>query len=138
MQKSKQLHNSIKPEHMQFGKWYAFSYNPIDQPSSLQQLEDWQRSNIIMFNKMYNIDVQLYPEFSSQGRWHYHGIIRVRDPLFYIQDLQTLKLYGSFEMDTISDIQEWFLYCTKNMWMCKDMFELFTSLPYVLTTLIQK
>ncbi|AXH77524.1 MAG: putative replicase [Cressdnaviricota sp.] len=115
------------PENLQICKWYSFTYNPIDQPP---QKDDYMYEVFETMNEFrrfmaefVSFESYLYPELSSQGRLHYHGIIRVYDPMrFYLNDLIRLRTFGCYEIDTIEDISIWLLYCKKqrDMWDMED------------------
>jgi len=81
-----------------------------------------------------NIHLELTPEISAGGRWHYHGYVTIKDIAnFLLYDLKILKQYFSFELDTIGETEEdkkkWFEYVTK----CSHFMEKYSKeskIPY--------
>lgn len=60
------------------------------------------------------IEGHLFLEISPNGRLHYHGYIRILDPLnFLLLHVKRLEEYSHYEIDTIQDISDWLAYCMK-------------------------
>lgn len=131
-------HSILKPEHVVIERWYSFSYNPIDQPSSISEYPSWFRQHRKMFESCFNSYFLLHPEFSKMARYHFHGIVRIKDiTMFYLLDLPKLIPFGTIEMDHVKDPDVWLMYCTKNQDLmerivrCTDI-----NLPYRIDTRI--
>lgn len=119
--KPKQKHSCIKPEDVQLGTQYAFSFNPVTQPSfesfykiRLCSLNGWSNFNHDLFTGMKYCKITCALEISAGSRFHYHGIIEIKDIMkFYLTDLRKLKENGSYEIDTIQDHAKWLEYIYK-------------------------
>lgn len=115
-----QLHKAIKPEQCVVGQRYAFSFNPLDQPKFVQfhkvtltTYTDWQ-NGVRKHLSFKHAKVNVFMEISSKGRLHYHGFIIIQNIVkFYLHDLPRLRMEGSYEIDTISDLPIWHEYLVK-------------------------
>lgn len=108
-----QKYSCVKPEDMYVHKLYTLSYNPEEQPlferfyrMKLNNLKDWSNKCKEIFTLKY-ADIDVVLEISSKGRFHYHGHILVHDiPRFIIHDLAKLRHYGTYEIDSISELDD--------------------------------
>lgn len=113
----KQRNELIDFEDLEINKWYAFTVNPIDK---YQHFRSFNRSgeclkdlnSIFCHYKAYEID--LYPELSKKGRFHYHGIIKVMDKVwFYLSVIPHLLSVATISIKEIKDEAIWLEYCRK-------------------------
>lgn len=108
----------VKPEELALNQTYAFSFNPSMQPrfdaGGPTPFKNWWEVCKGLFDSLRYCHTRLFCEFSSQGRFHFHGTIKVTSPLFYVHDVPKINEAGSSEMDTIDDHLVWYLYCLKN------------------------
>lgn len=104
-------------ELLQPGTTYTFTLNPESQPALYQtnKIQKWYCDIIKDMSKLKACIYELNLEISKLGRLHYHGWIRITTPWrFYLEDIPYLCTVGSFEIDTISDMDEWQRYMDKN------------------------
>lgn len=104
------------PEEIQCGMLYTFNYNPSTQPAmnELTGFYDWIEHISKLITGLNNCDIQMVPELSRRGRFHYHGFIIIHNPLkFFIYDVPKLLSDGVGEIDTIGDLCEWSQYVYK-------------------------
>lgn len=111
---------SITPEEMVACTWYTITLNPKNQffdetatrhTPRLAECIDYLYECLAYLK---NVRIELYPEISSLGRVHYHGILKVYDIFeFYLKDIPMLKDICSFEIDKIDSMETWIKYCTK-------------------------
>lgn len=108
----------IKPEHAAHGSWYAFTYNPAEQPPEHYRktlFYDWFQEQVNIFHGLKGCTFRLYPEFSQKGRLHFHGILMIDDfPKFFMHDMPYWHVHGNIDIDTMDDMPTWLLYCMKN------------------------
>lgn len=117
----KYKYSCIKPEDMEKGTLYTFSYNPEEQPlfekfykSRLNNLSDWSQKQIELFNSLKYCEIECVIEISQKARFHYHGYIMITDIVkFFIHDLAKLRHYGTYEIDKITDSDKWKNYIYK-------------------------
>lgn len=116
------LHKCLKPETVETGVAYTFSFNPESQPiiqsfgkMTLTSFTTWSEEIYKMFDRCVYCIIETYMELSSAGRLHFHGTLKIVNiPKFYYFDLKILKFHGSFEIDTINtDNDQWDRYCLK-------------------------
>lgn len=109
---------------------YAFSFNPVEQPSfqrfynmKLNNMRDWsERMKENLQLKYAEVDVVL--EISSKSRLHYHGYILVKDIVkFIIHDLSKLREYGTYSIKQIEDDEIWKEYVYKQLRFMKEYAE---------------
>nr|UOF76863.1 rep protein [Cressdnaviricota sp.]UOF79567.1 rep protein [Cressdnaviricota sp.] len=117
------------PEELSIGNWYAFTLNPND----LYQITSFDQDSVNNFNEdmrhlfsgiSSSTHFLVWLEFSKKGRFHWHGIIRVNDPIdFYLLDLPHLIAYSNIDLDTIRDMPEWLMYCQKNRQLMERLWD---------------
>lgn len=96
------------------GKFYAFTINASeDNPVFPQQLEYYENAMLNLYKLGLYYD--LYPEYSSSMKLHYHGYVKFKNyhaiiPVY--TKLQTFKSHFTFTLKEIYDYQ-WHIYCTK-------------------------
>jgi len=73
----------------------------------------WDRQQEFFLDLLF-CNVRLFCEFSTQGRFHFHGTIKISSPYFYLRDVGLLNANGACEMDVISHPEVWLAYCLKN------------------------
>lgn len=72
------------------------------------------------------------PELSGSSRWHYHGVITVKDSFkYHCHYAHRLKKLSHFDVDTIDDPEIWLAYCTKDYEVMYPQLK-HMKLPYVL------
>lgn len=108
----------VKPEHLELNSWIAITIAPSNsyQPDlSEKQIDlhrfsrDWRNR----FRKCIN-HIQVFGEYSQGSRWHFHGRVKVTNPVqFYMYDLPFLRKISMVHLDVINDPMEWDLYCRK-------------------------
>lgn len=106
---------------------YAFSFNPEDNHQYFgkhNRVEHFREAIDIMFNKalMPYCAIDCFVETSKTGRLHLHGILDIRNVRnFVINAIPYMKDKGTFEIDTLGDINRWYAYCSKmQLVMCDD------------------
>jgi len=115
------LHKIICPEKVVLNEILTFSVNPVATPYKTKRkgervlnLPPFLNSIIKRLSKLRYCDYKLNPEISCNGKWHFHGEIKITEIInFYCFDLPLLQELGAFEIDTIKDIEIWRTYCTK-------------------------
>lgn len=115
-------------ENYKLGDYLPITINPAEQFFG----EDCRLSIII--DSMYkflrdNTDYsrfELWPEISGKGQVHFHGIVRVGNPIkFHLMDVPRLIMYGHINIDICGktdddsetvklNMEKWKKYCTKN------------------------
>lgn len=112
----------IKPECVELNIPYAITVNPCDDHQYFKldtssRIESCKIFMIHCIDNMAATPIILYPEVSSKGRIHWHGLIKFKtypDVLkFFITHVPGLLSKASIEIDTISDPHVWDEYCTK-------------------------
>ncbi len=122
---------SVKMEDMVKNEPYALTLNPEKGYTSIPK-------NIETLLRCIDLDacsMELYPEISPIGRYHWHGRLWVHNILsFYLYVIPKLKDKFTFEIDTISEDDVWKIYCTKqsHLWECK------TKLPIKIVKIKEK
>ena len=134
------------PKLLNIGVQYAITLNPSAQPYTYVEAnglftgDNKAYHNEIMriIRSLRNITLELTPELSGSGRWHYHGYAVIKDlAKFLIFDINIMKQYFCFEIDTIGETEEdklkWKVYCSKGSHYmekyCQD-----NKLPYQITS----
>lgn len=133
----------IKPEDIDKGYTYAFTFNPEIQPEhngykeKLDNFVKFDKSMTTLLGTMRHADVKVYMEISQAGRLHYHGYIMINDIVdFCFYDLDNLKKNGSYEIDFINDKEIWEEYVTKQ----RDIMEKWCvkkGLTYMINTIAE-
>lgn len=80
------------------------------------------------------IKYELYPEISKFGsRWHYHGVLIIRDnqSVEFALRIHNLTAEASLKIDIINNIDEWAVYCAKDEHSMRPFCEK-RNLPYPL------
>lgn len=124
----KNPHVTIDPEEIDVGTVYALSINPE------QNYDDMKNSNYLKRDEcvaeyivkwfthgLTLFDYILFPE-SKNGRIHFHGYIKIKDPLdFELFVLPIWKSISTYCIKKIDDKKVWFEYCTKQrkLWLKK-------------------
>lgn len=112
---------NIPPEDINVNTFYTFSFNPEEQPlfekfykMKLNNLSDWSMQMKKIFDSLHYCKIEVNMEISRRSRFHFHGVIRISDPLhFVIHDLKMLAHYGTYEIDKINNNEVWNAYCEK-------------------------
>lgn len=115
-------HTAIKIEDIVLDKEYALSINPEKQPNknTIVDISIWYREIYdILLTFKDGLNITLYLEASPIGRYHFHGIIIIKDILTYLSFLNTTKKLWTYEIDTINDPIIFKTYMTKQ----KKIFE---------------
>lgn len=112
---------------------YSFSFSPKEQPmlESINRvdpfgtnLKEYITERYGLFNRLKNCTLKLNLELSRNGRFHFHGTIKITNILlFYSVDIRRLQAHGTYEIDIISDPMFWDLYCAKQADLMKDFAE---------------
>jgi len=102
-------------EEIQILTLYTFTIN-LQQKLNLtiQQRVRQYEYKINHFFKDY-MYIEIYPELSSSGRLHYHGICSftsLQNIWFFYENMHRQNGY-TLEIDTIEDLPKWNTYCTK-------------------------
>lgn len=107
----------LKLEDIEIGKAYAFSYNPSAQPipSKVNSIKEWFDIEYNVFQSVLQYcEVNLYVEISPTGRFHFHGIIIIRNAVqFIIRDVQHLTGLGTSVIKEVDKPEVWAEYITK-------------------------
>jgi len=118
--------------------WYSMSINPDDQhqyfgkDDRLEKFRNYLHANLL-FLKNWHIDYCFHLELSEPTsnekskngpRLHVHGIIRFRSTLsiknFLLHGFYKLTRWSMIDIDTISDPDVWYEYCTKQQIIMKE------------------
>lgn len=82
----------------------------------------------------------IWPEFTENARLHYHGVIKLRDPIkFYKTKYKFDKLLGFVKIDklkTFKDHLRWLFYCQKDYHLIRD--NIFKRIDYLRISRIYK
>lgn len=137
--------NAPKPEEIEEGEIYSFSYNPKAQPQLApinhldafhgDNLKDFVKEEFVdLFKRLRNCEIDSRLEVSKNGRFHVHGTIKIKNIIkFYSTDLRRLQARGSYEIDTIEDMSEWNDYVIKQS-LLMDIFCDMEGIPAVYTS----
>lgn len=69
-------------------------------------------------------DWKMYPELTTDGNLHYHGILAIRDKVkWYKKVLPTFKRNGFVKLKKVFDLDEWIAYCRKDLKLMKKILE---------------
>lgn len=117
-------HKVLDPETVKTDVEYTFTYNPKIQPYDADRgvldVINWHNNIVNIVKRLQYCSLKMYPEISQGSRFHYHGVIVIKDVLnFYIFDLPILKEDSALEIDNIQDATVWKTYYTK----CKHLME---------------
>jgi len=119
MQHKKQFNNykikQLSLELIKLGEFLSFSLNLSELYDNLEQNIKAYRFFIKKYIKPY-MKFELYFEFSTIGRLHMHGVVVFESNINIIKwfnNINIIKTISSYEMDTISDMQKWMIYCRK-------------------------
>lgn len=122
------------------GVVYAFTVNPAMQydlfkdRASRPELEVAHFKNCIGRHIKHACTYKLVPEISNYGRWHWHGVIKIKDAFeFYSSCLPLLRNKSSFTICPIQDKDGWTSYMYKN----QEIMEagcLYNDVPYEITS----
>lgn len=132
-------YNIISPEDVKIGEEYTFTINPLLTPYQTKKKGDkclvlppFINSVIKHLNKLRYCEYTLRHEISCQGKWHYHGTIKITDIVnFYCFDIPLIKEIGCFEIDTIVDKNKWIKYLSKLEGVLRPYMEK-EKLPYLI------
>lgn len=132
IQYNNRKHKILAPEEMSLEQWYTFTYNPETQPRRPNMMIDlisWHNGMDHKFKRKY-CQIEAVPEISSNGRFHYHGLIKITNIMkFYIEDLPVLRDGATYEIDTISDMTAWKTYMYKQQYLMEPLTKEY-GIPY--------
>lgn len=134
-------HSNPAPEDMRTNVLYSFSFSPKDQPSKTNGLgfrenhyKNYHAAMEKLFTSCKNAEIEVVHELSRNSRFHFHGWILLKDIMrFFTRDRHALVLEGTFEIDTIDNLEEWEKYVYKQ----KHLMEPFCNehrIAYVIRT----
>lgn len=132
------------PKDLYTGVMYAFTLSPphishvdnTDIQGVFEEILNRYTEVSRFFHKDYvsnACDVILYPEFSKDGRLHYHGFLKIYEMIvFTVMVVPWLKEYATLDISEIKaletpcnegeyipdeedDYLRWYIYCTKNL-----------------------
>lgn len=135
-------HKVPDPKELKVGVLYAISLNPGALPVIYAEKNDSFKYNyrhytntiLNKINKCVNCNINVNPELSSSGKWHYHGWIKIQDlARFMLYDIKILKQYFCFEIDTIANEDKWREYVLKGEFYMKEFCES-EKIPYKIQT----
>jgi len=116
----------IKPEDNLRGGTYTFTFNPEDQPdiTICESFKEWWSVIHSVMNQLKGAKVRMWLELSQKGRWHFHGLIKIYNPLkFYLYDIHKLNEEGHYEIDTYDGYDGfayWLQYCVKQQSLVEE------------------
>lgn len=115
----------LSPEEVTLGGWYTFNLNPEKQ-------YEFEATPVARWNKTYQ-DIQAtisrfipfatiegFLEISRTGRIHMHGYIEFKDIAGFYLMLPAIMKHNHLEIDTITDPEHWYDYCTKSRKLLKS------------------
>lgn len=119
----------IKPEHLMLQQWYSITINPAlsyndlayDNPEQyfVEAYNDMKR---LMIRFSSSVNLHLWVELSSTMKLHFHGLVRYTHHQYQaILFNRELTKSNHVNIDTIGDIMEWHLYCSKNADLMTDI-----------------
>lgn len=118
---------ALPPETLSLETEYTFTLNLAEMigvfPVDIDKYEKWLST---FFKPIRGMRFRMYPEVSSKGRLHMHGVVsftRVTAIVRYYEVLFAEQLRISCEMDTIADAQTWAEYVTKQKWIMETYCE---------------
>lgn len=112
------MHKLPSPEDMDTDKLMSFTFNPLITPYDKDILDMPTYVNELMdtFKRLKYCRIKLFHEISSTGKFHFHGYIKIEDPMrFTIFDFPKLKPEGTLEIDHINDSAVWAKYALKQV-----------------------
>jgi hypothetical protein len=115
--------------------WYAFTYNPSEQPQLLNgevHFDDWiigQRRSFNQYDQS-SCSLIMFMESSSIGRLHWHGYIKFHDlKKFIIFTYPLIIARASTEIDYLNDKPVWQDYSTKQLNIFGETYQTARDLP---------
>jgi hypothetical protein len=94
-------HKSLAPENVMTDTEYAFTIN-ISDDNRYKTIQRRVYNYYSVMNTLKHCSYQLCFEFSSIGRLHAHGLLKITNKMeFYSRDIPILVEHFSFEIDTI-------------------------------------
>lgn len=110
----------------------AITISPPDRTNKYTRIEDIYRMDRYTLNKRMRTCSKyfmLYPEVDLQGRLHYHGVIKINDPIkWYKSVLPYIKATLGFvllkPLNTTKDMLKWNIYSSKSWPAMRDIFKL--------------
>lgn len=115
-------HKIPDPKILNVSIKYALSLNPSSKPVQYVEKNDTFKYNFRHYfnsilnkiNKCSNCNIEITPELSCTGKYHYHGYIIINNLAnFMLYDICILRQYFAFEIDTIGDMKAWEIYVNK-------------------------
>lgn len=99
---------------------YAITINPCDKHQFFKDnhrigtfMEDIHR---ILYNSSKVYKYRLYLEVSPKGRLHWHGYIKIKDPIqFYLYSVPHMLALSTVVIKPIDDSEVWYNYCNKQL-----------------------
>ncbi|AXH73154.1 MAG: putative replicase [Cressdnaviricota sp.] len=115
---NKPMNEFVKPELLVCNNPYAFTLNPKYQPCfDIIAVKDWYLHFCGLFYHLRDyISTELIVELSSQGRFHFHGTLSVKDNKqfeFYGCVVSKLMDAGTCSMKVIEEETVWLEYVEK-------------------------
>lgn len=101
------------------GQGYAISINPLDEYKVSQTPQMWVRRQYDALQQITRgVTMELYPEVSPTGRFHFHGYITINDKWEYVKTLHGLAVYGTYcikpiQLTASGEDVDWKAYVTK-------------------------
>jgi len=98
-------HKMLDPKLLSLDDKYALSLNPASLPVMYAEKNDTFKYNyrhyhntiLSKINKCNNCKIEIRPELSMSGKWHYHGYIKILNIApFMLYDIKILKQYFCF------------------------------------------
>lgn len=135
-------HKIPDPKLLKINTKYALSLNPSAKPIQYVEKNDTFKYNFRHYhntilnkiNKCNNCIIDIIPELSSSGKYHYHGYITIINlAYFMLMDVCILRQYFAFEIDIINDSKVWEEYVNKGSHYMES-FCISEKIPYKIKT----
>jgi len=108
-------------EHISPAVFYSFTISPanehqyFNEEERVDKFRKYMKSH--MLNRLKDNTFRFHIEVSPAGRLHLHGKFKFKDIAsikhFYLMDINYLMNHNQIEIDTISDMDKWESYMTK-------------------------
>lgn len=108
----------ISPEEVETDGYYTFNLNPQKQCEYDNPIARWNNMykhiQTLISQFVESAEIEGYLEISRSGRIHMHGWIKFTNVANFYLELPKVLKQCTIEIDTITDPETWYEYCTKS------------------------
>lgn len=124
--KNNNKNNIVSPELIEVGTQYSFNFSPSDDRqfwNNVDRIGSLKTYFTTFILKRSSMHIDAYMEISRNGRLHFHGTCKFLKQEhiieFFVDHLHYIQNNGIIEIDTISDLDKWLVYCRKSQHLIK-------------------